>query len=52
MEVQQAGNEPVEGHPADPELKRPDEAIVDLESREQAAGDVRGGAGAFVKRLE
>jgi hypothetical protein len=35
MEEQPAGNEP--------ELKRPDEAIKDLELEEQAAEDVRGG---------
>lgn len=43
MEEQQAGNEPVESEPADLELKRPDEAIKDLEPEEQAAEDVRGG---------
>jgi len=42
----------VEGHPADPELKRPVEAIVDLEPEEQATADVSGGAGVFLKRLE
>jgi hypothetical protein len=43
MEEQQAGNEPVESQPADAELKRPDEAITDLEPEEQAADNVRGG---------
>jgi hypothetical protein len=42
MEEQQAGNEPVESQ-AGAELKRPDEAITDLEPEEQAADNVRGG---------
>ena len=44
MEEQPAGNEPADGELAEPELKRPDEAIKDLEPEEQAAEDVRGGA--------
>jgi hypothetical protein len=44
MEEQRAGNEPAESELTDPDLKRPDEAIKDLEPEEQAAEDVRGGA--------
>jgi hypothetical protein len=44
MEEQQAGIEPTESEIADPELKRPEEAIKDLEPEEQAAEDVTGGA--------
>jgi hypothetical protein len=44
MEEQPAGNGPAEGEVADPEQKRPDEAIKDLEPDEQAAEDVTGGA--------
>lgn len=49
MEVQRAGNEPEESELADPELKRPDEAIKDLEPDEQAAEDVTGGATPYLK---
>ena len=44
MEERSAGNGPAEGEVADPGLKRPDEAIKDLEPDEQAAEDVTGGA--------
>jgi hypothetical protein len=44
MEEQPAGNGPADGEVADPELKRPDEEIKDLEPEEQAAEAVTGGA--------
>jgi len=44
MEEQQASS--------DPELKRPDEAIKDLEPEELLAEDVRGGASSFIKNPE
>ena len=51
MEEQPAGNGPADGEVADPELKRPDEAIEDLEPDEQTAEDVTGGVGVQKKWL-
>ena len=52
MEEQLPGNEPESGL-ADLEMKRPDEAIKDLEPDEQEAEDVTGGArGDYFLKLE
>jgi len=51
MEEQPAGVEPTESELAEPELKRPDEVIKDLEPEEQAAEDVRGGASPITFKL-
>jgi hypothetical protein len=51
MEERQPVNEPAENEPADAELKRPEEAIKDLEPDEQAAEDVTGGGSDMFMKL-
>ena len=51
MAEQRKGNAPAESQSADPQLKRPDEAIKDLEPEEQAAEHVKGGGISYLKHL-